>query len=175
MKLIPALGLALAVASPLAAQDFADRYEVIGTLDMTLGGESQTLYALRDTERERTYIDTREAAGFTIMTISAVAEGEDGGLDRPYASLALTLENGAPADGGISVVVTTEEAELMANQDSGQEARVDSLTMGEDGAIELSFSGTLLPMETDADYNATPVEGGEPVEVSGSFSGQVPQ
>ncbi|SER94698.1 hypothetical protein SAMN04490244_10487 [Tranquillimonas rosea] len=174
MRPTPLALAALLAAAPVAAQEFDDAYEVIGTLELTLGGEDHTLYALNDTERDRAYVTAQDSAGFTIVTISAVAE-DDGRPARPFATLLATLEDGAVADGTVSVDWRTEDRVLMANSDSGAPADVTDFSRGDDGAITLSFSGEMQPMESGDDMDASPIEGGTPVAVEGTFTGTLPQ
>ncbi|SFD43728.1 hypothetical protein [Roseivivax sediminis] len=173
---MPRLSLsALLAALPglAAAQDFAPRWEVLGTFEATVEGTDHTLYALADNEGGSDFVGVTEAGGFTVITVTAAAPGAGGQPAPPYLSATIGPFRDAPGDGA-GIEWREGETAWFATSDSG--TRADMSDVDYDGE-RLSFTfdaPELVALETDEDWNFIPVEGVAPVSASGTFEGRVP-
>ena len=124
-RFFPALA-ALALATPLAAADLADRYTAMGTMTAQIGGETLDLVIPYDTEKERGSAEQKMIMGqFLTINVLGMAVDENGEPGRPMLQVTLQKRMG---DMGLL------SAELF--DDQGYDA---PLAMGADGGTgELS-------------------------------------
>ncbi|MDU8911498.1 hypothetical protein [Aestuariicoccus sp. MJ-SS9] len=166
--------LILCLAAPFAAaQEFDDRWAVVGTFDVTVEGEAITLYALDDLEKSRDFIDITRMNPFTVYAVSGAALGDDGQPARPYVTVMIGPFSSSPGPEA-DVEWRADGKAYFANIDSGTTGSLNDFALTDDGALSFSFSAdTLIEMKTDADWNYVPVEGSAPIAVSGRFQGRL--
>jgi len=163
----------LVAASPLAAQEFSDRWEVLGSFTVTAGGTEHILYALEDLETPQDLIVATEIGPLTnLMVMGGTHDGNDSAAP-PFIIVSIGPYMGTPGDRA-NIEWRASETTWFANADSGTPAILSDSAIGEDGSLSFAFYAEMIPMELDEDYAYVPAGGIDPISISGRFEGRLP-
>jgi hypothetical protein len=164
-------------AAPAAAQQLSDPFDVIGEMSVTLDGTAMVLPIAVDTERGESYATIKEFFGRKVLSVMAVTPVEVGGWDAPMVILTIQLGNGGQGRLQSIELIEKGRSPSQSIEAGGGNGSKDmtNFSIAEDGAVELSFSGELIRLVVDAEYNQKPEEGQPPVVMSGTVSMLIPQ
>ncbi len=163
----------LVAASPLAAQEFSERWEILGTFTVTAGGTEHTLHALEDLETAQDLIVATEIGPLTNLTVMGGTHDGDGSAEPPFLIVSIGPFMETPGDRA-DIEWRARETTWFANADSGTRANLVDAAIGEDGSLAFAFSAEMIAMEMDADHAYVPVGGLDPISISGRFEGRLP-
>jgi hypothetical protein len=174
MNRLVSLLIAVLLAPPIYAAELDDRYEQMGTLSITLDGDTQNLVIPYDTERDRAYAEQKLIMG-SNLTINVLGRsvGEDGKPGSPMVQV--TLQRRSDDMKLLSVEMYDEEgfeAPLSIGLDGG-EGTLAAFEMTEDNQVTATIEGEMLRL---ADYMSDPkvAEGATPQPATISFSVTLP-
>ncbi|WP_157440770.1 hypothetical protein [Aestuariivita boseongensis] len=174
MKHIVPMLIAFLLAAPMNAAELDKRYEEMGTLSITLGGDTRTLVIPYDTERDRAYAEQKVIMGsFLTINVLGRSVGEDGMPGSPMVQVTLQRRSGDMQL--LSVEMFDEQgyaAPLSIGPDGGNGA-LTSFEMTEDNKVTATIEGELLRL---ADYTSVPkiADGATPQPTTISFSVTLP-
>ncbi|WP_135501278.1 hypothetical protein [Roseovarius aestuariivivens] len=161
------------IAAPLWAAELNDRYEQIGTLQFTRGGETLDLVIPYDTERDRAYAEQKVFMG-SYLTINVLGRSVDetGKPGSPMVQVTLQKRSGEMAF--LTAELFDEQgysAPLSMGPDGGK-GTLTSFEMTDDNAVSATIEGEMLRLQ---DYTGEPkvAEGATPEPVTISFSAQL--
>lgn len=169
------IGLAVAAAiGPAAAQELSDRYEPLGTITGRLNGAEVTFHATYDREYDRSGLQVISVFGQPGFAIIAGQLTEEGGIARPFLSLSIGPVAPDAPEYEIAEARLTDDAgrkrPLRATAADGT-ARIDALTIGDDGAVSFGLSLDLVRMERDG-RDFAPIPGAPGMKFEGRFTGR---
>ena len=170
MRVFMPMLLAFLLAAPLQAAELNERYDQMGTLSITLDGETRNLVIPYDTERDRGNAEQKMIMG-SFLTINVLGRtvGEDGMPGSPMVQVTLQRRSGDMQL--LSVEMFDEQgyaAPLSMGPDGGK-GTLTSFEMTEDNQVSATVEGELLRL---ADYTSEPkvAEGATPQPTTISFS-----
>ncbi len=154
---------ALALATPLAAADLSDRYEVMGTMTAQIGEESLDLVIPYDTEDDSPYGEQKMIMG-SFLTINLVGAhvDEDGTPGRPMLQVTLQKQNGTM--GLLSVELFDDQgydAPLSIGMDGG-EGELVAFAMDDTNTTTGRIEGNFLRLTGYTD-DPRVADGAEPI------------
>jgi len=140
-----ALLAAAGLAMPLSAAELNDRYGAMGTMTVSLGGETLEMVIPHDREKDRGYAEQKMIMGsfLTINTVGRVVD-DTGAPGRPMVQVTLQKRSGEMAL--ISAEVFDEQgfdAPLAMGADGGQGA-LTAFEMGDDNTVTATVEGNFL-------------------------------
>jgi hypothetical protein len=164
---------ALAVGAMAFAQPLSQGWEVLGTVEATIGDTPATFLAVRRTDTgETTLRETRGEAGHEIA-IGAMTPGANGEPGLPILSLRLGPVDGiAPAH--LAIDLREAERVLMANEWSETDAVLSDLSLLPDGTLGFAFEAELIVMTPSPDGGYVPLHGAVGQKIAGRFDGRLP-
>lgn len=132
------------VGSSVSAQQLDSKYEQVGTLTGTLGGNEFEFVATFDTERERSTLKIRDV-GSTIISIQTETVAADGSLTFPGVGFVIgPILPGLP--GNADVTFVADDGVYISDIDLGGRLPVQNLEYSET-SITFSINGTLQPVK----------------------------
>jgi len=164
---LPTMCLCL-LAAPLAAQEVADRYEVIGTLELEAGGERQALHVLRDTATGQSFANFRGGM-FKTLGLTAVQVDAEGLPSRPFVTLTLGPWQDSPGPEA-RVEWLGEETTYQASHEMGAPAELQEVAL-EDDRLSFRFTAELREVREAEELTYEPVEDGATLRIEGSYEG----
>lgn len=163
-----------AAATAALAQNFDDRWAVLGTFTVTTPTGETTLYALADRVDGDAFIDITEAGPFSVLTLTGAAPGPEGQPVAPYISVTIGPFTTTP-DGTAGVEWRDGDHAYYANVDSGTKGALDGFDLSDDGTLSFSVAAPeMRALTTDADYNYVAEPDVAPVALEATFSGRLP-
>ena len=166
------------LALPATAQELSDRYEVIGTMAITLDGTEMVLPIAVDHQDKWSFASIRPMYGSEKMLgVSGFTVANNGGWERPIIDLVIQISGANSAN--LMSIALNEKGRTAATQASSVfgfgSMDLTEFSITEDFAIDLRFSGELIRTLMGDDYEETPEEGQPPVVVSGTVSVVIPE
>lgn len=163
--------LAFLAATPLFAQSLDPRYEQVGNFDGTFGPTPLVLFSLFDKDKDRSGVKLRDASGFTTLSISARAVGEDGKPESPSLSFTIGPIGAGGPEVRSDVFYSDDTGYYVTDNDIGGRADLsDYAQTGE--SVSFTVEATLQPVKRGDD--GFEVDGARDSKIiSGAFSGTV--
>jgi hypothetical protein len=167
------LFVALALGFAAGARNLGNGWEVLGTVEATLGDMPVTLVSgVKLDTGEATMIETEDARG-RMVTIGAMTPGASGEPGLPI----LTLKLGPIEDGlypALALDLREAERVLMANEWSETDATLSDFVLLPDGTLSFSFAAELVVMTQSPDGGFVPLHGAVGQTIEGRFDGRLP-
>ena len=171
--LVTSLPLTALLALPLGAQELNPALLEIGRLTLDAGDASGDYLAVTDPESGRSSVVMRITGGFITINLGAGVVDESTEPNDPYASLIFgPFSAGAPVQDA-QMQLYVGETIFGADIDTGTRVAISDFRLSEDGQLSFSLSGTLAEATSDMGAMSL-VEGGQSLEVTGSYSGLAP-
>ena len=142
------LGPQLRLGPSASAQQIDSKYEQVGTLTGTLGGNEFEFVATYNTERERSTLTIRDV-GTAVISIQTETIADDGSLTFPGVGLVIgPILPGLPAnaDADADVTFVADDGFYVSDIDLGGRLPVQNLEYSE-ASITFSINGTLQPVK----------------------------
>ena len=163
-----------AAATAALAQNFDDRWAMLGTFTVTTPTGETTLYALADRVDGDAFIDITEAGPFSVLSLTGAAPGPEGQPVAPYISVSIGPFTNTP-DGTAGVEWRDGGQAYYANVDSGTKASLEGFELTDDGQLSFSVAASeMRALTTDANYDYVPVPDVAPIALDAAFSGRLP-
>jgi len=174
MKYFVPMLIAFLLAAPLQAAELDERYEPMGTLSITLDGDTRTLVIPYDTERDRGYAEQKMIMG-SFLTINVLGQtvGEDGIPGSPMVQATLQRRSGDMQLLSIEMFDDQGYAAPLSIGPDGGKGTLTFFEMTTDNQVSATIEGELLRL---ADYTSEPkvAEGATPELTTISFSVTLP-
>ena len=150
------------LALPATAQELSDRYEVFGEMAVTLDGTDMVLPIAFDLENKSSFAEIRPLYGSVrMLSVTGITATDTGEWDAPM--VALVIQIGGFGGGTLMAIDLSEKGRgsgkrTVADVEIGS-MELPEFSITEDGRVEFHFSGELIRIVLDSDYNRTPRRG----------------
>ena len=174
MRLIIPIVFAVLIAVPALAQGLDPRYQSIGEIRVTIGGNPYDMVVPFDTEQRKSFASEREIIGRRTFNIFGSVVGEDGRPANPSLQITFFVKDGKPDL--VAMEVFDEEGwrkPLSINAEIGSGDFTD-FRITADNRITASFAGEMLRLDNSDTRKPTVAQGAKPVSIEGAFSVAVP-
>lgn len=170
------LGVVLSVfcAAPFAgAQPLSDAWEVLGTVEATIGEAPATMVAARRIDTGEATVMVEETDKGRLISIAAMTPDAAGAPGLPLLTLKLGPFRG-PVPDTLAIDLREAERVLMAADQSESKAVLTDVQLAPDGTLSFAFEADLVVMVPDAEGGFVPLAGAVGQMITGRFHGHVP-
>lgn len=163
---------------PATTQEYFGRYEVVGELTATADNTEMVLPILVDTKSDISNVTLRPVYGSVRMLgVSGLTATEEGAIGPPIVSLVIQISGSG--DGNLlSIEFMEKDRPYPKTTEAGLgigSMELQEFSLTEDGVLDIRFSGELIRLVYDDNYEQSPEEGQLPVTISGTVSAMIPE
>lgn len=161
---------------PVAAQELAPKYKVIGQMELMIDGKDVVLHVVTIPVESRSYATQEVFMGSRVLSVKGISVDQNGRGGPPFVNLVIGLPSFETPS--LAVVDYIEpngsfKHPITARAEYGIR-EMTNFSYSDDGELELDFIAALVRTVLDDNYNQSLEKGGETILITGHVSVVIP-